>query len=175
MAVVLDDFLERPYRIPFPENDTDLLAFVQATEQDLLRGILGTTLYNAYVAGIGAGSPAQKWVDLRDGSDYTYSGVEYHFKGLDAMLVPGIFALWVKETSDRFTTSGTVRNAPAANTTGASPRRRISEAWGTFLDRVGSECEYRDSLYGFLSANTSDYDFNSAEWTTPRGMNAFDL
>lgn len=175
MAVELTDFLERPYRIPHQEESTDLEAFIQSKEAELLRDILGTTLYNAYTTGIAAGSPAQKWVDLRDGKDYTYANVLYRFHGLDTLLVPAIFALWVKETSDVYTSSGTVRPQPASNNTGISPRRRIAEAWGKFQDLVGSECDYRDSLYGFLLANESDYSFVTSEWTTPGSMNAFDL
>lgn len=175
MAVELTDFLERPYRIPFQEESTDLEAFVQAKEAELLRDLLGTTLYNAYKAGIGAGSPDQKWVDLRDGKDYTYAGVLYRFHGLDTLLIPAIFALWVKENSDVFTVSGTVRNSPAQNATAVSPRRRIGEAWGRFQDLAGSECDWRDSLYGYLLAYQDDYDFVPSEWTTPGSMNAFDL
>jgi len=175
--VELTDFLERPYRISPVHQDesTDLEAFIQAKEAELLRDILGTTLYNAYVAGIAAGPPAQKWVDLRDGKDYTYANITYRFHGLDTLLIPAIFALWVKENADVFTVSGTVRNTPNQNATAVSPARRISEAWGRFLDLTGSECDYRDSLYGFLLANQSDYSFTTAEWTTPGSMNAFDL
>lgn len=175
MAVELADFLDRPYRIPNQDESTDLENFITAKEEELLRDLLGTTLYDAYIAGISAGSPAQKWVDLRDGKNYTYGGVTFHFAGLDACLIPAIFALWVKETSDQFTASGTVRNAPVLNGTAVSPARRISEAWGRWLTLVGSECQYWDSLYGFLVANATDYDFDGTDWVTPGSMNAFDL
>jgi len=174
MSVELTDFLERPYRIPHQEESTDLQAFVTAKSEELLRGVLGTTLYNSYVAGIAAGSPAQKWVDLRDGKDYTYAGITYRFSGLDNLLVPGIFALWVKETNETYTVSGVVKSSPAQNATAVSATRKITESWGKFLDLVGSECEYRNTLYGFLIANESDYG-TLEDWTTPGSMNAFDL
>lgn len=173
MLVALSDFEDRPYRIQDQEENKDLESFLASTEEDILRKLLGTALYNDFIAGIGVGSPDQKWIDLRDGDVYTYGGVEYEYKGLVDLLVPCIFAYWVKETNDKYTNSGTVRNSPAMNSTAISPARRISEAYARFCSKVGNECEYCDTLYGFILANESDYP----DWVfkEPEPMNQFDI
>lgn len=176
MIVALTDFNTRPYLIPFQEEAKDLLAWMAAKEEDILRGLLGSDLYIDFIAAI-AGTPAQKWVDLRDGTTYTYGGVTYQYKGLVDLLVPCIFAYWVKENSDKFTNVGTVRNSPAASSTAVSPARRISEAYGRFLDKVGDPSSYRDTLYGYLQANYSTYYSSLLFWdfNVPGSMNQFDL
>lgn len=173
MIVSLADFETRPYRIPDQEENRDLESYLADKEEEVLRKLFGTALYNDFIAGIGAGSPLQKWIDLRDGTTYTFGGVEYEYKGLVDLLVPCLFAFWVKENSDKYTNSGTVRNSPTMNSTSVSPARRISEAYSKFCDKVGSECEYCDTLYGFILANDSDYD----DWvfTEPEPMNQFDI
>ncbi len=173
MLVDLTDFNTRPYRIPDQTDHKDLVDFMEAKEEDILRSLFGTALYNQYVAGIAAGSPAQKWVDLRDGKVYTYGGVSFEYKGLVDLLVPCIFAYWVKETSDKYTSIGTVQNSSDSNTH-VSPSRRITEAYGTFLDKVGDSCYYENTLYGFIEANLTDYsDWRTHNW--PGSMNQFDL
>ena len=172
MLVALSDFEDRPYRIQDQEENKDLESFLESKEEDILRALLGTATYNDFITAI-AGSPAQKWIDLRDGKVYTYGGVEYEYKGLVDLLVPCIFAYWVKETNDKYTNSGTVRNSPAMNSTAVSPARRISEAYARFCTKVGNECEYCDTLYGFMLANSSDYP----DWVfkEPEPMNQFDI
>ena len=177
MLVTLADFNVRPYWIPFQDESKDLLDFVENKEEELLRDLLGTQVYNAFVEGLEQPSVQQRWVDLRDGKVYSYAGIQYEYLGLIDLLVPAIFAYWVKETSDTFTNSSTVRNS-LANAVAASPGRRISEAYGTFKDKVGDECRYQNTLYGFMVANLSDYDSGSGyDWVfcTPGSMNSFDL
>lgn len=172
MILALSDFEVRPYRIPDQEENKDLLDFIEAREEDILRGLLGTATYNEFVTAIG-GSPAQKWIDLRDGETYTIGDTEYEYRGLVDLLVPCVFALWVKETNDKYTNSGTVRNSPAMNSTALSPSRRISEAYCKFLEKVGDECNHEDNLYGFMYANQADYP----DWVfkCPSPMNQFDI
>lgn len=171
--VALSDFEVRPYRIPDQEENKDLEDFLGEMEESVLRKLLGTALYNEFITAIDGVSPAQKWIDLRDGDTYTFGGEEYEYKGLVDLLVPCLFAYWVKENSDKYTNSGTVRNSPAMNSTAVSPARRISEAYSKFCDKVGNECEYCDTLYGFLLANESSYD----DWVfkEPEPMNQFDI
>lgn len=171
--VALSDFEVRPYRIPDQEENKDLEDFLTEREESVLRSLLGTETYNDFVDEIDGGTPAQKWVDLRDGKVYTWGGVEYEYKGLVDLLVPCLFAYWVKENSDKYTNSGTVRNSPTMNSLSVSPSRRISEAWTRFCDKVGDECEHEDTLYGFLTANYTDYP--DWEFKRPEPMNQFDI
>jgi len=129
-------------------------------------------LYDDYVAGIAAGTPDQKWLDLRDGDTYTYGGEEFQYKGLDDLLVPCIYALWVRETSDKFTNSSTVRNT-LMNATAVSPGRRIADAYGKFIKKVGHCYDYKDTLYGFLTANYTTYP--NWRYKEPGSMNDFDI
>ncbi len=177
MLVKLEHFNVRPYRIPNQEESDDLLDFIENKEEEVLRNLLGTQVYNAFVEGLEQPSVQQRWVDLRDGKVYTWASEQFEYKGLVNLLVPCIFAYWVKETSDKYTNSSTVTNT-LANATAVSPARRISEAYGRFKDLVGDECRYQNTLYGFMIANLTDYDDGSGyDWIfcTPGSMNQFDL
>jgi len=180
MICSLEDFNVRPYKIYFQEEENQggaLLDFIGNKEEEILRDLLGTNVYNAFIEGLEQPSVQQRWVDLRDGAVYEYSSVQYEYKGLVNLLVPCIFAYWVKETSDTYTNSSTVRNT-LANAQAMPPGRRIGEAYGRFLELVGDECNYRNTLYGFMLANLSDYDDPSGyDWIfcKPGSMNQFDL
>ncbi len=57
--------------------------FIQKYEDDLLTRLLGYELYRDYKAGIVESVPAQKWIDIRDGKEYTNSGGQLtKWKGL---------------------------------------------------------------------------------------------
>jgi len=53
------------------ENANSLTMFINEHEEKLLADLLGYELHKNYKAGIGAGSPAAKWLAIRDGLEYT--------------------------------------------------------------------------------------------------------
>lgn len=178
MSIVkLANFEARPYRIPNQEENTDLTDFVEAAEPVILKKLFGTTLYEAYVAGIAEATPADKWTDLKDGANYTYNGIVYEYKGLINLLVPCIFSMWLEETRDFYTSVGVVMKLNDKSER-LSPATRIARAYNDFSRQVGNGIDYFDlnkqgTLYGFMKVNENNYD----DWVfqPPGLMNEFGL
>lgn len=170
--VALTDLENRPYRIPNQTESKDLLNFVRTAEVRIVKELLGITLYNAYVTGLEAATPDQKWVDLRDGAEYTYNSVEYEYAGLKNLLIPRIYSEWLRETRDKFTDVGTVYNT-SERSERVSPARRIVECYNEFASKVGGFYEQCNTFYGFVSVNEADYP--DWQFSYPERINDFGL
>lgn len=172
------DFLKIPYKIPSPESLTDLPDFIEAAETEALQDILGIKLYDDFKAGIEEETPDDKWTDLRDGADYTIYSTLYRYKGLRDLLVPYVYAMWLRETYDKHTREGitvnlkaTIQGVPA--TEAISPATRISRAFNAYSAKVGDEGNMVNTLYGFMYQNRVDYE----DWvfTPPGTMNIWNI
>lgn len=171
--VKLSDFENAPYRVPNQTETPYFIDFVNAAEVKWLKRLLGYQLYTEFAAAI-AGTPAQKWIDLRDGAVYTGDdGVQYEYKGLVDLLVPCIYSLWLRERRDKFTDAG-VGYPVVANFERISPEVRIADAWNEFARKVGDDLNRRNTLYGFLYyATDGTYDnwvFEEPGFTNELGL-----
>lgn len=170
--VELSNFDNRPYRIPNQEEFKDLTDFIEAAEIAILKKLFGITLYEAYVAGIAAPTPDQKWVDLRDGTTYTYNEVEYEYRGLIELLVPCIYSMWLQENRDTVTSAGVVMKS-SDRADRLSPGWRITRAFNDYSRQVGDFWHQEGTLYGFMKVNEDNYP----DWVfePPGTMNEFGL
>lgn len=122
-----------------------------------------------------------KWLKLRDGAEYDYGSKTWKWNGLVKLLIPFIYSRWVTDNADSISGSGAVVVPSNENSTLISPSMRIVRAHNDYAEKVGvvrgrsyyrnmyesgrsynfSDCySYEDTLYGFLVANTDDYE----EW-----------
>jgi len=178
MAIVeIGDLTRRPYKAPLPESDPTISEYIQKAESEALDMVLGVTLHEELKTAL-QGTPAQKWIDLVDGKLYTYQGVEYRYKGLRDLLVPYVYALWLRDTFDTHAREGvfvnnnaTIQGNPA--TTSISPSTRISRAYNTFSEKVGGPHCMEGTLYGFLHVHKSDYP--SWVFSPPGTMNIWNI
>lgn len=166
MFVVLSDFENRPYKIPNQEESKDLQNFIDVAEEKILKQLFGVVLYDELVEGTDMTESliAQKWLDLRDGGTYQFSGSDltYEYKGLVSFLVPYIYSQWLTETRDKYTNSSTGYNV-SDKFERVSPARRIVESYNDFYRQVGHYYNQWNSLYGFLVVNEATYnDFDGS-------------
>lgn len=159
MFLTTANFIIRPYKIPNQEESKDLAEFIDKTERKILKELLGIALYNEFKTGLEAESPAQKWIDLRDGKIYQINGVAptYEYVGMVEMLTPIVYAEWLKADFDKHTNIGIVIKS-AEHSDLISPSTRISNAYGDYAGKAGHPCALKNSLYGFLKQNESTYD-----------------
>jgi len=176
LTVDLTDFEDRPYRIPNQTESKDLAAFLETKEGEVLLELLGYNLKKAFLAGLAADPVLSKWTDLKNGAEYTYGDRTCKYAGLNGLMVPRLYALWLSETRDKFTDIGTVFNTSEQNER-VSPSRRIVEAYNIYARLVGDYYNQANTLYGFLVANDGTY----TEWdvtqdfTNPGRLNEFGL
>jgi len=161
--ISLTDFNDRPYRIPNQNESTDLAAYLQTKESEIMERLLGWELWEDFQAGLDSYSgdyPLDKWLDLEDGAEYTYGGVVYKYKGLNDLLVPAVYSYWLRDSFDKHTNIGIGLNIKDEFTL-ISPATRISTAYNTYAKKVGNDCHYENTLWGFLAAN---YEANYTQW-----------
>lgn len=122
-----------------------------------------------------------KWLCLKNGADYTLDSEVFHWTGMVNVLIPFIYANWVNDTFDSLTGIGVVQSR-GENSTVISPRKRIVDAFNKFSLMAGTlvscpyysnffaldyfyyygydyqDIEQRDTLYGFLTVNSTLYE-----------------
>lgn len=172
MIIDPTDFTDRPYKVPNQEESRDFSSFIEDIEERLAMGtlqdecvqLLGIDLWSDFLAGLeSSGTIEDRWLKLRDGADYEYSGATYRYNGWVDMIRPGIFSQWIPMTTDKLTNIGFIKNnAPQQSKLTEDNYPSIVQFWNELARKVGYQpnCgyNYKNSFYGFMKANESDYD-----------------
>lgn len=175
MFVTATDFNTPPYNIANIESNNSFQDFVDAAEEDVLRKLLGNTLYDDFIAGLDVDPVDTKWEALRDGADYQYKLKNYKWVGMKKMLIPYIFQQWIDITADVQSGIGRVKGKPE-NAKAIFPVNRIWAAYSDFANMVGRHRNQMNTLYGFLRQNPEDYqDFDFKCFEDPGSRNSFGL
>lgn len=74
-------------------NDSYINGIIDYVEKTYLRRLLGDDLYIAFTTGLAATTVESKWLNLRDGENYTYNDFNYVFSGVKTMLK---YLIWVE-------------------------------------------------------------------------------
>lgn len=153
------DFDNRPYRIPNQQESTDLEAFIQQAEKDLLICLLGYALYTEFSANVDTSGAESRWVNLRDGAEYVYDNKTYKYNGIVLMLKPAVYSLWIDPGTYKFTNVGYVQNnAPKeSRTMGEEQEPFRVNAWNNYIKQAYDNGNRKNTWYGYMKANESDY------------------
>jgi hypothetical protein len=171
----VNDFLNRPYKIPNIEESREFIDdYIEDEETKILKKILGLRLYNEFIEGLDtSGTIEQKWIDLRDGAEYESGSNLYEYRGLVDFLKPYICSKWVEINFRKATTSGVIVNNGQQNTQTVVPDYERVQYWNEFVEKVGGSCAMENTLYGFLKANESDYE--DLVFTQHKVINTLDI
>jgi hypothetical protein len=144
-----------------------------------LREVLGIKLYNEYKTGIAAGSPDQKWLDIRDGKEYELNGMWYRWRGLKEgsttltkkSIIANFVYFWYTRDVVSFQTPVSESSGKTENSVIVSPAQKQSRAWNEMVEGV-------NELVFFLSNNLATYD-SYTMYSTPYNyrskINAFNI
>jgi hypothetical protein len=99
-------FVARNESLPVDELGSILTAYINRYEPKILSKLLGYSLYKDFEAGFNAATPEQKWLDLANGSDYTYNGILKRFDGLKEVSVNYVYYKYSKENQGNNTSIG---------------------------------------------------------------------
>lgn len=187
MIIDATDFTIRPYKAPNQDESRDFTSFIEDVEERLAMGLvpdekvqlLGPTLWEQFQTGLAtSGTIEQRWLDLRDGVNYSYQNGYYHYAGWVDLIRPAIFSRWIPMTTDKLTNIGFIKNnAPQQSKLTEDNYPSIVQHWNEMVKKVGIEhhnCyNYKNSFYGFMKANASDYpDWN---FVAPQYKNRYDF
>lgn len=169
------DYDAMPYNIPSDTVDAPeaLNTFITRTEQEILRKLLGSVLYNEFITAIVIDIDAdplvmkddadieQKWLDLRDGADYiinedTDDEETFRYDGIKNFMIPYVFSEWLGANHDHLTAMGNSL-ASVENAQMISPAKRMVKAYSVFYGYVGNCTKNENTLWGFLDVNDDIY------------------
>lgn len=205
MFVTIQDFTSDPYAIPnLDASETSFLEFANKHEREVLGKVLGPLLYNEFNAGLYVDPLAvplvpiaenlilDKWKYLRDGNTYV-NGSTYHFPGFKKVMVPYIYALWLRERAQILGGNGMIRPS-SENAMDVSPDLKIIRAYNDFVRSVvpygwgdsrgygtyGNYVRrvnypYYNSLYHYAYAQPSVYVSFSFDYFDLHTINSFGL
>lgn len=158
---------------------------IASLEDKFLQDILGYPLWKAMNDGLSQMVIDQKWLDLRDGKEYTgiddqphawmglrqvYTSAPFTIK--KSMIANLVYWYWQKENSTQTVSLGEA--APnAENATIVSPKPKMIAAWNQMVDWI---CD----LQYFLDSNISVYPewqnrYNFFQMRNYRKQNPFDI
>ena len=172
MSIIDSTYFIRDINLPSGAfSDLDL--YIETYEKEMLIKLLGYSLYAEFIAGIADPSPAQKWLDLRDGLTYTYAGKTVRWNGLkntDKISPIAYYVFCKYVVSKQIAQTQTGANLPKQeNSTVADNVPKLVNAWNSFLSLYGysGQSAYEGSALNFLLAHSDTYDsyttlFNSA-------------
>ncbi len=142
---------------------------INQREPEYLELVLGGPLYTAFMAGLLEDPIQQKWVDLRDGANYNYKGVNHRWEGFVNTVkrspIANYVYYWYTRQGASYST-GTGEVLPRTeNGTRTGGNDKGSNAWNTMI-------KYNLDLYMFLDVNSDDYPEWSKEYYNDRRYRA---
>lgn len=162
MAFIDHTFFVGEINIPNLSNEDvaeRLTSFITYHEERLLRDIMGHPLWKAFSDGIAMGSPDQKWLDIRDGKQYTsLDGYPHQWDGLvyktdskikKSLIANYVYWMWQRDNVSQTVAIGEVA-AKAENSVVISPKVKMITAWNQMVDWIRE-------LHYFLWSNPDTY------------------
>lgn len=176
MLLSVTDFASRPYKIPNQNESADLSAFIEDAEEQILTDLLGYEFYNTFATNYDtSGTPAQKWIDLAEGAEYTYNDVTYNWKGLVDLLKPIVYARWMDIGAYKFTNVGWIQNSAQENSTLIDSEQFRVQYVNEYAKKAGINYNMYNTLWGFLEVNKAEYEDYNLEWSEPFTENRLGL
>ena len=164
-------YFVRDINVPLSSNSTLNSVFTNSVlryENEILKNLLGYTLWKEFTDAIAVvGNPAQKWVDLRDGADFSFDfnghTINTHWNGLVNSEKVSLIAYYVYyqhrvNHESEYTGIGEVV-AKGENSKRVSPLDKLVLVHGNMLDLYGRIPAKARRYYSFLNnANYFHYD-----------------
>ena len=148
-------------------------ASIAAYEPEYILNVLGYGLSRDFIAGIAAGSPAQKWVDLRDGKEFIDPNTNRLIKWSgfkNVMLSPIAYYVYFMYRKNNVTETASVGEviSQTDNSVVVSPGRKTSFAWNRMV-------ELNILLWNYLFVNMADYGLTTADFGRSCNLQNFPL
>lgn len=122
-------------KLKLPVDNIDIQVWINDNETDILDKILGVELSDEFTAAL-VSSPAQKWLDLRNGVKYTDdSDNKQRYKGIKRIITEYVYVAIVSNYQTESTDSGIKRPA-VDNAEDASPGYTLIQANNDMVNRI---------------------------------------
>jgi len=149
-------FQQGKLKLPL-DNITDWQFYIDENEPDILKDILGYESARDFQSAL-AGTPDQKWVDLRDGKEYTdTSGYLQKYEGIFYIIADYVFFKIIENKQDYPTDSG-VKRGLTDNAEIADPKYKQVAAWSDMVERIKSLDEFVEYSNNLDSTTYPNYN-----------------
>ena len=119
--------------LPTDELGSILTQYITEYETEILEKCLGYELAKDFQAAL-AGTPDQKWIDLRDGEEYEYNTYLEKYKGIKDIIVDYVY--WnFSVQNQKYASSVGIKVVNTENSEIASPREKQVIAYNDMIDR----------------------------------------
>lgn len=149
--------------LPIDTVSIDLLdnEYIPIYQKDILVKLLGQTLYSEFETAI-SGTPAQKWIDLRDGKtyqDYDDEGIlqSVKFEGLKNIVKYYVYFKYVNDLQRKITTTGQIEQNNV-NSIIVAARTKLVDAWNSMLFYYGQILNVNKNIHFSTSALMTGVD-----------------
>jgi len=161
---------------PAVQENIDYL--IKKREPELLTQLFGYEMYKAFTTGLAAPTPEQRWLDLRDGVDYTDTdGLSRRWMGLvtkeaadpkQSLIANYVYYWFTRKEATQSSGVGEVVTK-TENSKRVSPISKQVRAWNEMVNWIWE-------LYDYLEAKEADYPElearNKCQWTI---LNPFNI
>jgi len=157
MSIIDHTFFQKgQLKLPI-DNITDWQFFIDKHEPEILNEILGYELARDFQSAL-AGTPDQKWVDLRDGGEYT-DGNDYlqKYEGIYYIIADYVYFNIISDKQNYATDSG-VKRGLTDNSEIANPKYKQVWAWADMKVRINSMDEFINYTNDLVSDTYANYN-----------------
>jgi L-rhamnose mutarotase len=137
-----------------------LTVFINKREPEYLEMALGYAFAQEYAAGLAAEEPDQKWIDLRDGVEYTNKdGYTKKWKGFTNSVKQSPIAnytyYWFQRDNTTFSTGNGEKEGKSDNANNTGSMSKQARAWNEMVEQTKS---LHDFLLNKKDGDTLVYD-----------------
>lgn len=127
-----------------------LQQLIDEKEPEVLIELLGYQLYKDFIAGLAETGPAQKWLDLKNGAEYTDERGKLHkYNGIKNIITRYVYYWYLRQQATNTNGVGEAIN-DTENSTRTSPAQKQTTAWNDMVS-------YVKSCYCFIHSNIAEY------------------
>jgi len=155
MATIIDNTYFTN-ELTLPVDNINIQLYIDEHEPIILKTILGYALYKEFTDALSS-SPAQKWVDLRDGKEYTDNqGNTQKYEGIKSIIADYVFFEIVSD-KQWITTDGGVKIANTENSEFGNPRYKQRFANTDMVNRIVYLNEFINSVNDLVADTYDNY------------------
>lgn len=134
-------------QVETPPVSENLQLFIEKYEPEILRKLLGKDFYRAFVNGLQAPTPEQRWIDLRNGVEDEWMGFTNDLK--QSIIANYVYYWYTRDQASQ--TVGMGESLPKAeNAERFSFANKQVRAWNEMVDWI-------HELYHFLREHQAEY------------------
>lgn len=169
MSIIATTDFKLNQSLPIDKVSAVLQQYIDKYEPRILTRVLGYQLYKEFNTAIAGSSPAQKWIDLRDGSEYTYSSELRYFDGLKTLTVNYVYFKFIKEQS-QFNTGVGIKSINTENSENTDSSFKQVYAFNELVD-------INEQLYEFITAKNDEVadTYENYDYTEICKVNEFNI